>query len=65
MFKVGEKIILSDGSEALVVVSDKKKYQNIIIVELDNHDVRVVDRKTLSLTPSNPHSMLKNHSKVR
>lgn len=65
MHKVGEKIVLADGQRALIVVSDNKKYQNILIVELENHDVRVVDRKTLVLALSKPHSMLKNHSKIR
>ncbi|MQW23451.1 MULTISPECIES: hypothetical protein [unclassified Lactococcus] len=52
MFKVGEKIILSDGSEALVVVSDKKKYQNIIIVEFEKK-LRVIDRATKSMAYTN------------
>ncbi|MCT1193083.1 bacteriocin, partial [Lactococcus lactis] len=39
-------------------------YKNALIVELENHDVRVVDRETLTLAKANPHENLGNHKKI-
>ena len=47
--KTGDKITLSNGEQATVVSGDINLYKNALIVELENHDVRVVDRETLTL----------------
>ncbi|CAM3106966.1 bacteriocin [Lactococcus hircilactis] len=54
MVKKGELIVLENGQNATVVV-DPKKYNHIYVVELENHDVRVVDKKSLALMLSLPH----------
>ncbi|MFQ6367439.1 bacteriocin [Lactococcus lactis] len=63
--KTGDKITLSNGEQAKVVSGDINLYKNALIVELDNHDVRMVDRETLTLARSNSHDNLGNHKKVR
>ena len=44
--KTGDKITLSNGEQATVVSGDINLYKYALIVELENHDVRVVDRET-------------------
>ncbi|WP_240664917.1 bacteriocin [Lactococcus lactis] len=56
--KTGDKITLSNGEQAIVVSGDINLYKNALIVELENHDVRVVDRETLTLAKANPHEDL-------
>ena len=53
--KTGDKITLSNGEQAIVVSGDINLYKYALIVELENHDVRVVDRETLTLAKANPH----------
>ena len=47
--KKGDIIILSNGKKAKIVNADINKYKNILIVEMENQDIRVVDRESLSL----------------
>ena len=42
--KTGDKITLSNGEQATVVSGDINLYKYALVVELENHDVRVVDR---------------------
>ena len=58
------KITLSNGEHATVVSGYINLYNNALIVELENHDVRVVDRETLTLAKANPHENLGNHKKI-
>ena len=63
--KTGDKITLSNGEHATVVSGYINLYNNALIVELENHDVRVVDRETLTLAKANPHENLGNHKKIK
>jgi len=54
----------SNGEQATVVSGDINLYKYALIVELENHDVRVVDRETLTLAKANPHENLGNHKKI-
>ena len=46
-------IKLSDGQTATIVTGDESTtLQNCYIVRLENEDIRVVDRKTLTLAES-------------
>ena len=56
--KTGGKITLSNEEQAIVVSGDINLYKYALIVELENHDVRVVDRETLTLAKANPHENL-------
>lgn len=48
--KKGEIIKLSDGQKATIVTGDEStSLHNCYIVRLENEDIRVVDRKTLTL----------------
>ncbi|WKB48939.1 bacteriocin [Lactococcus lactis subsp. lactis] len=48
--KKDDVIKLSDGQTATIVTSDESTtLQNCYIVRLENEDIRVVDRKTLTL----------------
>ena len=47
-----------------IVTADTDKFKNIIIVELEDHDVRVVDRETLTLAPAKYHDNFGSHSKI-
>ncbi|WP_242359790.1 bacteriocin [Lactococcus petauri] len=47
--QTGDIITLSNGQRATVVTADTDKFKNIIIVELEDHDVRVVDRDDVIL----------------
>ncbi|MFK4912655.1 MULTISPECIES: bacteriocin [Lactococcus] len=60
----GDIIKLSNGQKATVVTADTDKFKNIIIVELEDHDVRVVDRETLTLAPAKYHDNFGSHSKI-
>ncbi|MCO0817560.1 bacteriocin [Lactococcus lactis] len=55
--KTGDKITLSNGEQATVVSGDINPYKYALVVELENHDVRVVDRETLTLAKANPHEI--------
>lgn len=47
----GEVITLSNGDKATVIVgAESDKFNNIYVVELEDGERRVVDRKTLNLT---------------
>ncbi len=50
----GEKIILNDGQTATIVINNPSRYQNIIIVRVENtssHDseLRVIDKRNKKL----------------
>ncbi len=45
----GEKIILSNGQSATVVVNDPDRFKNIIIVRLKNSELRVIDKRNKKL----------------
>lgn len=50
----GEKIILNDGQAATVVVNNPNRYQNIIIVRVENtnsheSELRVIDKRNKKL----------------
>ncbi len=62
--QTGDRITLSNGQRATVVTADTDKFKNIIIVELEDHDVRVVDRETLTLAPAKYHDNFGSHSKI-
>ncbi|MEG9271571.1 bacteriocin [Streptococcus thermophilus] len=62
--KTLDKITLSNGEQATVVSGDINFYKYALIVELENHDVRVVDRENLTLAKANPHENLGNHKKI-
>ncbi|ARE28039.1 hypothetical protein RU89_GL001067 [Lactococcus cremoris] len=63
--KTGDIITLSNGEKATIVSADINTYKHALIVELENHDVRVVDRETLTLAKANPHDNIGNHKKIR
>ena len=63
--KTGDIITLSSGEKATIVSADINTYKHALIVELENHDVRVVDRETLTLAKANPHDNIGNHKKIR
>lgn len=51
--KKDDVIKLSDGQTATIVTGDEStSLQNCYIVRLENEDIRVVDRKTLTLADS-------------
>lgn len=51
--KKDEIIKLSNGQKATIVTGDESSsLSNTYIVRLENGDVRVVDRKTLTLAPA-------------
>ena len=56
--KTLDKITLSNGEQVTVVSGDINLYKYVLIVELENHNVRVVDRETLTLAKANPHENL-------
>lgn len=60
----GDIIKLSNGQKATVVTADTDKFKNIIIVELEDRDVRVVNRETLTLAPSKYHDNFGSHGKI-
>ena len=62
--KTGDKITLSNGEQAIVVSGDINLYKYALVFELENHDVRVVDRETLTLAKANPNENLVNHKKI-
>lgn len=50
----GEKIILNDGQTATIVVNNPSRYQNIIIVRVENtnsreSELRVIDKRNKKL----------------
>lgn len=50
--KKDEIIKLSDGQQATIIKGDEStNLQNIYIVKLEDGEIRVVDRKTLTLAP--------------
>ena len=63
-YERGDIITLSNGQKATIVTADTDKFKNIIIVELEDHDVRVVDRETLTLAPAKYHDNFGSHSKI-
>ena len=51
-YEKGEVITLSDGQTATIVTgTESSLFSNCYIVELENEEIRVVDRKTLTLAP--------------
>lgn len=58
-------ITKSNGEQATVVSGDINFYKYALIVELENHDVRVVDRENLTPLKANPHENLGNHKKIQ
>lgn len=50
--KKDEVIKLSDGQKATIVKGDESDYKNCYIVQLEDGQIRVVDRKTLTLAKS-------------
>lgn len=49
--KKDEIITLSDGQTATILKGDESDYKNCYIVQLKSGQIRVVDRKTLTLAP--------------
>jgi hypothetical protein len=47
----GDIITLSDGQTATIVKGSESQFNNIYIVRLENAQLRVVDKKTLTLAP--------------
>lgn len=45
-------IKLSDGQTATIIKGDESDYKNCYIVQLEDGQIRVVDKKTLTLAPS-------------
>ena len=62
--KTGDKITLSIGEQAKLVSGDNNLYKYALVVALENHDVRVVDRETLTLAKATPPENLGNHNKI-
>lgn len=60
----GDIITLSNGQKATIVTADIDKFKNIIIVELEDRDVRVVNRETLTLAPAKYHDNFDSHGKI-
>lgn len=50
--KKDDIIKLSDGQTATIIKGDESDYKNCYIVQLEDGQIRVVDRKTLTLAPS-------------
>lgn len=50
--KKDEIIKLSDGQKATIIKGDESDYKNCYIVQLEDGQIRVVDRKTLTLAES-------------
>ncbi|WP_407350137.1 bacteriocin [Lactococcus garvieae] len=64
--KQGDIITLSDGQQATIAVGDESdNFKNIYVVRLENGDLRVVDRKTLTLAPAKKHDNFSNYGKIR
>ncbi|MCI3860791.1 bacteriocin [Lactococcus garvieae] len=64
--KQGDTIKLSNGEKATITVGDESpNFNNIYVVRLENGDLRVVDRKTLTLAPAKNHDNFSNYGKIR
>ena len=64
--KQGDTIKLSNGEKATVTVGEENDgFKNIYVVRLENGDLRVVDRKTLTLAPAKNHDNFSNYGKIR
>ncbi|PFG85541.1 bacteriocin [Lactococcus lactis] len=50
--KKDEVIKLSDGQTATIVKGDESQFNNAYIVQLEDGQIRVVDKKTLTLAPT-------------
>ncbi|MDG4968944.1 bacteriocin [Lactococcus lactis] len=46
-----ETIKLADGQEATIIRGDESALVNSYIVQLDSGELRVIDKKTLTLAP--------------
>jgi hypothetical protein len=47
--KSTDTIKLSDGQTATIIRGEESEFKNIYIVQLQNKQIRVVDKKTLTL----------------
>ncbi|WP_042753057.1 hypothetical protein [Lactococcus garvieae] len=64
--KQGDTITLSNGEKATVTVGEESdNFKNIYVVRLENGDLRVVDRQTLTLAPAKNHDNFSNYGKIR
>ena len=64
--KQGDTIKLSNGEKATITAGDESQsFNNIYVVRLENGDLRVVDRKTLTLAPAKNHDNFSNYGKIR
>ena len=63
--ETGDCITLANGEKARIISGDVTVYKNALVVELENKDVRVVDRESLHLAKANPHDNLGNHKRIR
>lgn len=50
--KNGDVIKLSDGQKATIIKGEESNYRNIYIVELQDKEIRVIDKLTLTLAPA-------------
>lgn len=64
--KQGDTIKLANGEKATITVGEESSnFNNIYVVRLENGDLRVVDRKTLTLAPAKNHDNFSNYGKIR
>lgn len=64
--KQGDIITLSDGQKATVTMGDENSnFNNIFVVRLTDGDLRVVDRKTLTLAPAKIHDNFSNYGEIK
>lgn len=64
--KQGDTIKLSDGQQATVTVGEESNnFNNIYVVRLKDGDLRVVDRKTLTLAPAKNHDNFSNYGEIK
>lgn len=59
-------ITLSNGEKATVTVGEENpNFNNIYVVRLEDGDLRVVDRETLTLAPAKNHNNFSSYGKIR
>lgn len=64
--KQGDTIKLSNGEIATVTMGDENEnFKNIYVVRLEDGDLRVVDRKTLTLAPAKNHDNFSNYGEIK
>lgn len=61
--KKDDIIRLSNGQEATIIKGDESNYKNIYIVRLEDKEIRVIDKETLTLTSAITNITIFHHRK--